>query len=74
MALVSTAEYYIASRSNAEILIQFTTKSDITSNGSILVVFHSSYVPQAHCRSQIALGSLLYSNAGNNFGEVGCLV
>ncbi|KAL4456555.1 hypothetical protein ABPG74_000662 [Tetrahymena malaccensis] len=74
MNLVNTANYYRQSRSAAEILVQFTTSRNLYATGSIVITFDSSYVPYAQCRSDISLGSKLYSSAANNLGDVGCYV
>ncbi|KAL4505422.1 hypothetical protein ABPG72_002484 [Tetrahymena utriculariae] len=74
MNLVNTANYYRQSRSAAEIIVQFTTSRNLYATGCIIITFDSTYVPYAQCRSDISLGSKLYSSAANNLGDVGCYV
>ncbi|EAR88802.2 hypothetical protein TTHERM_00262980 (macronuclear) [Tetrahymena thermophila SB210] len=74
MNQVNSVNYYRQSRSAAEIIVQFTTSRDLYATGSIVITFDSSYVPYAQCRSDISLGSKLYSSAANNLGDIGCYV
>lgn len=72
MSLVFDIDYYMSFKNDVEVLVYFTTSMITPASGSFLITFTAGYVPYAHCRSMLQLGSLLVGVAGS--GELGCNV